>query len=181
MAASLLFGRLHASSGFAVAFAAGLATVGAAMISLEPQVGAHGRRDLAVSDRSYELFLDALPRNAGGDFRYTPESPHGVVARGDVRPSQVEDVELAFAAGALSLDVHPLQEIGIALGVNDDHHLVLARGVDAFVTVVRFETTQLRFSLVAKHLFKLSSLAQVNRVLRRRKRERPQPVGTDRP
>src|SRR5215216_1493352 len=37
--------------------------------------------------------------------------------------------------------------------------------VDAFVAVVRFETTQLRFGLVAKHLLELSGVAHVDRML----------------
>ena len=41
----------------------------------------------------------------------------------------MEDIELAFAARALGLDIHPLQEIGISFGVDDDHDLVFARGV----------------------------------------------------
>ena len=44
--------------------------------------------------------------------------------------------------------------------------------MDAFVTVVRFEATQLCFSLVAKHLFELGRLAHVDRVLCRGERDR---------
>ncbi len=45
----------------------------------------------------------------------------------------MEDVELAFAPGALGLDVHALQQVGIALGVEDDHYLVLAADLAADV------------------------------------------------
>ena len=41
----------------------------------------------------------------------------------------MEDIELALTARAFGLDVHPLQKIGIALGVYDDDDLVFAVGV----------------------------------------------------
>ena len=59
-----------------------------------------------------------------------PKRP-GVVAGADFRPAQVEDVELAFAASALGFDVHPFQEIGIPLGVDDDDDLMLAGSIPA--------------------------------------------------
>jgi len=69
---------------------------------------------------------DELPRNAGRHFADAPEASHGVVARGNVGPAQVEDIELAFAARTLGLDVHALQEVRIPFGVDDDHDFVLA-------------------------------------------------------
>src|SRR3546814_7635303 len=45
----------------------------------------------------------------------------------------MEYVELAFTPGALGLDVHELQQVRIALGVEDDHHRVLAADLAADV------------------------------------------------
>ncbi len=82
-----------------------------------------------LAERRAVALARELARNAGGHFRNAAEAAHGVVAGGNIGPAQVEDVELAFAARALGLDVHPLEQVGIALGVEDDHDLVLARGV----------------------------------------------------
>ena len=79
----------------------------------------------------------ALARELAGDARGhlgdAAEPAHGVVARRDVRPAQMEDVELALAPGTLGLHVHALEQIGIALGIEDDHHLVLAANLAADV------------------------------------------------
>ena len=45
----------------------------------------------------------------------------------------MEDVELAFASGAFGFHVHALEQIGVALGVEDDHDLVLAAHLAADV------------------------------------------------
>ncbi|KWT95166.1 hypothetical protein APY03_2517 [Variovorax sp. WDL1] len=82
-----------------------------------------------LSERRAVAFAGELPRDACRHFRDPAEAAHGVVAGADLRPTQVEDVELALAARALGFDVHALQEIGIPLGIDDDHDLVLARGV----------------------------------------------------
>src|SRR3546814_1035132 len=74
-------------------------------------------------------FTGELPCNAGRHLADTSKAPHGAVARGNVRPAQMEDIELALAARALSLDVHQLQQIGIPFGVADDNYLVLSRRV----------------------------------------------------
>ena len=42
----------------------------------------------------------------------------------------------------------------------------------AFVPVIRFEATQLRFSFITKHLVQLRGFARINRVLRRCERDR---------
>ncbi len=65
-----------------------------------------------------------LPRDARGDFRDAAEAPHRVVARAQVGPAQVEHIELAFASGAARLHVHALEQVRVALGVEDDHHFV---------------------------------------------------------
>src|SRR3546814_2225756 len=86
--------------------------------------------DMCSSDLFAERGAVAFARELSGDARGhlgdPPEPAHRVVARRDVRPAQMEDVELAFTPGALGLDVHALQQVRIALGVEDDHHLVLA-------------------------------------------------------
>src|SRR3546814_4391396 len=46
-------------------------------------------------------FTGELPCNAGRHLADTSKAPHGVVARGNVRPAQMEDIELALAARAL--------------------------------------------------------------------------------
>ncbi|MNG01786.1 hypothetical protein D3C84_847790 [compost metagenome] len=43
-----------------------------------------------------------------------------------VRPAQVEDIELVQPAGALALDVHAFEKVGVAFGIEDDHHFVLS-------------------------------------------------------
>ena len=70
-----------------------------------------------------------LSRDARGHLADSTEAAHRVVARTDVRPAEVEDVELAFAPGALGLHVHAFQEVRVALRIEDDHHLVLACSV----------------------------------------------------
>ncbi|MNM65061.1 hypothetical protein D3C81_764840 [compost metagenome] len=82
-----------------------------------------------LAKRCRVAFTAQLAGDARGDFGYAPEAADGVVAGGDLRPAQVEHVELMFAAGASRFHVHPLEQVGIALGVEDDHHL-LAGSVD---------------------------------------------------
>lgn len=71
-------------------------------------------------------FARELSRDASGDLGDAAESPHGVVARRDVRPAEMKDVKLSVAAGAVGFHVHPLEQIGIAFRVDDDHNLVIA-------------------------------------------------------
>ncbi len=84
-----------------------------------------------LAERRAVAFAGELPRDACRHFRDPTEAAHGVVAGADFRPAQVEDVELAFAASALGFDVHPFQEIGIPLGVDDDDDLMLAGSIPA--------------------------------------------------
>src|SRR5690606_30355042 len=64
-----------------------------------------------------------LAGDARGYLGDATEAADGVVAAGDVRPAQVKDIELALAAGTARLDVHALEQVGVALGVEDDAHL----------------------------------------------------------
>ncbi|MNH18098.1 hypothetical protein D3C79_777920 [compost metagenome] len=74
-------------------------------------------------------FTAQLAGDPGSDFRNAPEAADGVVACGDLRPAQVEDIELVLAASAPRLDVHALEQVGVALGVEDDDHFP-ARSMD---------------------------------------------------
>ncbi|MCY1511712.1 hypothetical protein D9M68_461490 [compost metagenome] len=76
-------------------------------------------------------FAGELAGDTRGDFGDATEAPHGVVARRDVRPAEVEEIELALTAGTLGLDIHPLEQVGIAFGIEDDHRLILAGGIAA--------------------------------------------------
>src|SRR5690606_15334607 len=64
-----------------------------------------------------------LAGDARGYLGDATEAADGVVAAGDVRPAQVKDIELALAAGTARLDVHALEQVGVALGIEDDAHL----------------------------------------------------------
>ncbi|MNN47860.1 hypothetical protein D3C81_1623000 [compost metagenome] len=70
-----------------------------------------------------------LAGDPGGHFRNATEAADGVVACRDFRPAQVEHIELVLTAGATGLDVHALEQVGIALGVEDDDHFA-ARSMD---------------------------------------------------
>ncbi len=69
-------------------------------------------------------FTAELPGNARCYFRYTTEASHGVVTRGYLRPAQMEDIEFLFSTGPFGFDVHPFEQVGIALRIEDDHYLV---------------------------------------------------------
>ena len=103
-----------------------------------PQLDQGARDDVdeapgEFAERGAVAFARELSGDARGHLGDPPEPADGVVARRDVRPAQMEHVELAFAPGALGLDVHALQQVRIALGVEDDHHLVLAADLAADV------------------------------------------------
>ena len=69
-----------------------------------------------------------LAGDARGHLRDAPEAPHRIVAGGNIRPTEMEHVELAVTPSTLGFHVHALEQVGIALGVEHDHDLVL--GVD---------------------------------------------------
>ena len=82
-----------------------------------------------LAKRRRVAFAAELAGNPSGDFRDATETADGVVACGNLRPAQMEDVELVLTAGASRFHVHALEQVGIAFGVEDDHHF-LARPVD---------------------------------------------------
>ena len=82
-----------------------------------------------LAERRAVAFAGELPRHPGRHFADAAEAAHRVVARRNVRPAQVEDVKLAFTARALGLGIHPLEQVRVPFGVDDDHDLVLACGV----------------------------------------------------
>src|SRR5690606_16136592 len=49
-----------------------------------------------------------LAGNACGYLGDSPEAAHGIVASGNVRPAEVEHIELALASSALRFHVHTL-------------------------------------------------------------------------
>jgi hypothetical protein len=67
--------------------------------------------------------LGQLVGDAGGHLGHPRETAHRVVAGGEFRVAQMEEVELVRPAGTPGLGVHALQQIGIALGVEHDHHI----------------------------------------------------------
>jgi len=58
---------------------------------------------------------------------YTPEPAHGVVTSRKIWPAQVEHVELVESTRSLALDVHPFEQVGVPLGIENDHHFVVGR------------------------------------------------------
>ncbi|MNP04551.1 hypothetical protein D3C76_964690 [compost metagenome] len=69
-------------------------------------------------------FAAQLPGDPGGDFRDAAEAADGVVACGDFRPAQVKDIKIVLAAGAPSFHVHAFEQVGVTLGVEDNHHFL---------------------------------------------------------
>jgi hypothetical protein len=67
-----------------------------------------------------------LVGDAGGDLGDAREAADGVVAGGDLGIAQVEKVEVSASVRPLGLGIDPSQEICIALGVEDDHHVPTA-------------------------------------------------------
>ena len=65
--------------------------------------------------------------SAGGHLGDAREVADAVVARGNLRVAQVEQVELVQSAGALGLRIHAQHQVGIALRVDHDGDLA---GVD---------------------------------------------------
>ena len=78
-----------------------------------------------LAERCTVALAGELPGNARGDFTDASEAPHRVVACRELGPAEVKDVELALATRSLGFDVHAFQEIRVALGVDDDHDLML--------------------------------------------------------
>ena len=70
-----------------------------------------------------------LAGNARGHLADATKPAHGVVTGGNIWPAEVKNIELAFASGAFGLDIHALEQVRIALGVEDDDHFVLANCV----------------------------------------------------
>ncbi|OSN27751.1 hypothetical protein BV338_05635 [Pseudomonas syringae pv. actinidiae] len=71
-------------------------------------------------------FAGELPSDPGGDLRNSAKSPNGVVACRVIRPAQVEHIKFVQSAGAFGFEIHALEQIGIALRIEDDNDLVLA-------------------------------------------------------
>ena len=67
--------------------------------------------------------------NARGHLADAAKPAHGVVARTDIRPAKMKNIELALAPGAFGLDIHALEQVRIAFGVEDDDDFVLANCV----------------------------------------------------
>ena len=64
-----------------------------------------------------------LARDPGRDLGDPREVADGVVAGAPLRIAQVEEVELALATGALHFGPDPLDQLGVALGIEDDDDL----------------------------------------------------------
>ncbi len=105
-----------------------------------PQLDQRPRDDVDEAPRTRGTPRCCLHRKAGRRCAWQlprcVEAAHRVVAGADVRPA-CGNVELAFASGALGLHVHALQQIRIALGIEDDHDLVLS--IDRAPDVLRDE------------------------------------------
>lgn len=84
-----------------------------------------------VSVLSAIAFTRQLPGNAARHFRDAPETAHGVVSGRDIRPAKMENIELAITSNALGLDVHTLEQIRIAFGIEDNYRLEFIDAGDA--------------------------------------------------
>ena len=67
-----------------------------------------------------------LVGNAGCHLGDAGERAHRVVARADAWIAQMEDIDLLLPAGAPGLGIDPLEQVGVALGVEHDHHIAAA-------------------------------------------------------
>ncbi|RML48297.1 hypothetical protein ALQ97_200068 [Pseudomonas savastanoi pv. glycinea] len=65
-----------------------------------------------------------LPGDARRYLRDASETSYSVVTSGDLRPTQMEDIELFLTTGSSRFDVHTLEQVGIAFGVEDNDHLM---------------------------------------------------------
>ncbi|MND29305.1 hypothetical protein D3C80_198110 [compost metagenome] len=77
-----------------------------------------------LTKRRGVAFTAQLTSDPRSDFRDAAEAADGVVARGDLRPAQVKDIKLVLSASPLCFHIHAGEELGIALGVEDDHHFL---------------------------------------------------------
>ena len=67
-----------------------------------------------------------LVGDAGGHLGDAREAADGVVAGGDLRVAEVEEVEVPSPPGPLGLGIDPAQQVRVALGVEDDDHVPAA-------------------------------------------------------
>ena len=71
-------------------------------------------------------FRGQLPGDPGGDLGDAGEASHRVVACRDLRVAEVEQEEVLLPPCPLGFRIDAAQQVNVALGVEDDHHLAAA-------------------------------------------------------